>query len=176
MCLCIEFRFKFSNIYMSTPKILDFIKSIEKQKEWYEFITKGRKDIGFNAMIESDINMVIDQTDKSWGDAGYSSHLDDDFFNEIENKEESSKEAIEDSFKIQYGRELVKLYTLIWDTQNPIQNFEFNNNLRLNGWSRQESWSKKTHKLYNGKYCFCLYDLLYTNIQSLQLLHYEMII
>ena len=123
MCLCIEFRFKFSNIYMSTPKILDFIKSIEKQKEWYEFITKGRKDIGFNAMIESDINMVIDQTDKSWGDAGYSSHLDDDFFNEIENKEESSKEAIEDSFKIQYGRELVKLYTLIWDTQNPIQNF-----------------------------------------------------
>lgn len=72
-------------------------------------------------MIEPDYDIIIDQTDNR----SFLGGRDDMYFHDSQ-KDESSVEEADAEFKIEFGRELIKLYTLICDSQNPIQSFILN--------------------------------------------------
>lgn len=79
---------------------------------------KGRKDVGLNAVVdEPDLHMIVDAPDRS----SIIEDRDDLYFNE-QDDEFSSKDSGY-RFRLDNGRELVKLYTLICDSQNPVETF-----------------------------------------------------
>jgi len=63
-------------------------------------------------MVEQELDIVIDAMDRS------SVFSDDE---DISEKQNSSKSSSSINFNIDNGRELVRLYTQICDSQNPIQ-------------------------------------------------------
>ncbi|CAI2370188.1 unnamed protein product [Moneuplotes crassus] len=109
-------RFHFSNVYKCTPRLLEFIKSPEKQRECFEYITYGKKEFGLKNVFEADLDIIIDPTDKN------SSFIDkdEDYFTR-EEKSGDFSEAME--YTINVGLELVQLYTRICNSQLTVENF-----------------------------------------------------
>lgn len=115
--------FSFTNVYKCTPKIFEFIQSLEAQEECFHYILEGRKDMCLKPTVEADYDIVIDPMERS---SFVSNNKGDPYFKEIDYREDTPSDQSEAEFKIEYGRELVKLYTLICDSQHRIDSFILN--------------------------------------------------
>lgn len=97
--------------------------SPKKQKECFEFITEGKKTFGLRYKLDPDYDIVMEQIDRTT--IMLHDDTDNEYFN-IREKEESNSESSQVEYTPNHGRELIKLYTLICDSQHMVQSFILN--------------------------------------------------
>ena len=97
---------------------MEFIQSPKKQLECFKYIILNKEELGFKDVIEPDYDIVIDQMDRT------PSMMDrDDAYFENKSRKKSACISEEMEFTLDYGREIVRLFSLICDSQHPVSSF-----------------------------------------------------